>query len=279
MKFILLFILILLSVKSHAAIDRNQTQIKVIKRKLKVAIIDTGFDFKNHNIENLLWKNPGESGLDEKFKDKRFNGVDDDQNGFVDDYHGWNFTEDNHQLEDEVGHGTHIASLIVDMKSNKWINQSVELLILKYYTHKKINYDPLSASIKALKYAIDQNVDVINYSGGGEQFDSQEEKLIQLAKQKNIIIVAAAGNYSRNLKKYPFYPGSYKALNIKQVGALRENGIKASWSNYSDDIEWVVGENLVGWKLGGGIIKMNGSSQATAIWTQKWLINKIKMTF
>ncbi|HRO67817.1 MAG TPA: S8 family serine peptidase, partial [Pseudobdellovibrionaceae bacterium] len=79
-----------------------------------IAVIDTGLDTQIPFFRDNLWTNPGETGLDGLGRDKRTNGVDDDGNGFVDDVHGWNFAGRNNYLRDEVGHGTHVAGLIVN---------------------------------------------------------------------------------------------------------------------------------------------------------------------
>ena len=66
------------------SIDRAYAEV-VKKRKgspVVVAIIDSGIDLAHEDLENLLWKNPGEIAGD---------GLDNDQNGYVDDVHGYNF--------------------------------------------------------------------------------------------------------------------------------------------------------------------------------------------
>jgi subtilisin family serine protease len=62
-----------------------------------VAIIDTGVDYTHPDLAANMWRNPGETGVDDTGRDKATNGVDDDTNGFVDDVHGvdvWNMTGD-----------------------------------------------------------------------------------------------------------------------------------------------------------------------------------------
>ena len=57
-----------------------------------IAIIDDGIQL-NHSEFNF-WQNPGETGVDDNGDDKRFNGLDDDENGFIDDFQGWDFVDD-----------------------------------------------------------------------------------------------------------------------------------------------------------------------------------------
>jgi subtilisin family serine protease len=58
-----------------------------------LAIIDTGIDYLHLDLKNKIYYSPGENGIDNSGKDKRSNGIDDDNNGFIDDYMGWDFTD------------------------------------------------------------------------------------------------------------------------------------------------------------------------------------------
>ncbi len=67
-------------------------------KNVVVAIIDTGADVRHEDLKNNIWRNPGESGLDQRGRDKASNGVDDDGNGFIDDVNGWNFVSNSNDL-------------------------------------------------------------------------------------------------------------------------------------------------------------------------------------
>ena len=56
-----------------------------------VAVIDSGIDKEHAQISDVVWSNP---------KEIPGNGIDDDNNGFIDDFHGWNFGNNNHNLID-----------------------------------------------------------------------------------------------------------------------------------------------------------------------------------
>jgi len=72
-----------------------------------VATLDTGADYTNSALSDSLWKNLGEIASD---------GIDNDQNGYIDDDMGWNFISDNNNINDNnfEGHGTFVAGVITD---------------------------------------------------------------------------------------------------------------------------------------------------------------------
>jgi subtilisin family serine protease len=65
-----------------------------------VAIIDTGINYNHQDLAANIWTNAGETNN---------NGIDDDGNGFVDDYYGYDFRYNDSDPLDENGHGTHTA--------------------------------------------------------------------------------------------------------------------------------------------------------------------------
>ena len=80
--------------------------------EIVVAIIDTGIDPNHPDIKEALWQNPGETGKDAQGRDKSTNGIDDDNNGYIDDVYGWDFTTQSAKANDTNGHGTHIAGIV-----------------------------------------------------------------------------------------------------------------------------------------------------------------------
>ncbi len=116
---------------------------------------------------------------------------------------------------DAHGHGTHVAGIV------KSVFPDVKLLALKYYNPKASGQANLDATIKALQYAVDNNVDVINYSGGGPEASVDELRVLKAAEKKGILVIAAAGNERSNIddKRHAYYPASYGLSNIITVGA------------------------------------------------------------
>ena len=167
-----------------------------------VAIIDTGADIHHEDLKNNIWRNPGETGLDSRGRDKATNGIDDDGNGFIDDVNGWNFVSNTNDLTDNHGHGTHIAGIIGAEADNgkgiSGISPHVSMMILKYFDPKVPNTDNLKNTIRAMQYATQMGAMIINYSGGGTDYSKEEYEAVKAAEKKGILFVAAAGNEQSN---------------------------------------------------------------------------------
>ena len=242
-------------------------------KKVIVAVIDTGIDINHEDLKNNLWKNPGESGLDSKNRNKSSNGIDDDGNGFVDDVYGWNFVSRNNKLDDNHGHGTHIAGIIGAEAGNRkgisGISPDVSLMILKYYDPKVPNTDNLKNTIQSINYAIKMGAHIINYSGGGTEFSQEEHDAVALAESKGILFVAAAGNERSNSDEHHYYPADYKLKNIISVTAIDPTTEVLSSSNYGVETVDIAapGQTILSCLPNNSYGLMTGTSQATAFVT------------
>jgi len=249
-------ILLKLSVLVLANISFADVVVHKNTKQIKVAIIDTG-------IDEMLLSKP--VYCNEGHKD---------------------FT--NTGLNDRHGHGTHISGIVdqyvkdvifnYKLPSSRIDNVVVNYcqIIIKFYDVKASNQDNLENTIKAFKWAISQNVDVINYSGGGNDSSPEEKKVIIEALNKGIKIVAAAGNEHANLSKKPFYPAMYDKR-IYVVGNLTQDRSPATSSNYGNEVTyWEIGTNVLS-RLPNGIYGiMTGTSQATAVKTGKLIREMLK---
>jgi thermitase len=240
-------------------------------RKIIVAVIDTGADTSHPDLKDNIWTNPGESGMDEIGRDKSSNGIDDDGNGFVDDIHGWNFVFDNENVDDDHGHGTHIAGIIGASGAHRLtgVAPNVSLMILKYFDPRKPQQNPLAATIRAIHYAVANGANVINYSGGGVSPSAEEFAALQDASAHGILVVAAAGNEKSNSDHFKYYPADYKLPNIMSVTAINSRTNVLPSSNYgvaTVDIA-APGEDILSTLPGGDYGLMTGTSQATAFAT------------
>jgi subtilisin family serine protease len=239
-------------------------------RQVVVAVIDTGVDVNHEDLKNNIWTNPGETGKDSLGRDKALNGIDDDNNGYVDDVHGWNFVSNNNKLTDNHGHGTHIAGIIGAEANNGkgivGIAPEVSIMVLKYFDPQVPGADNLKNTIKSIHYAIENGAQIINYSGGGLEFSQEEHDAVDAARKKGILFVAAAGNERSNSDKIPYYPADYGLENLISVTAFNPSQEVLSSSNYgvtSVDIA-APGQNILSTLPGNSYGFMTGTSQATA---------------
>lgn len=180
------------------------------KREVVVAVVDTGIDPNHPFLKNNIFVTNGTSST---------------RNYGIDFSTG---RKSKFRPMDEHGHGTHVSGIV------KSIFPEVKILPLKYYNPNASGADNLDATIKALKYAVDHNVDIINYSGGGPEASLEELKVLKEAERKGILVVAAAGNEESNIDKKStrYFPASYGLSNIITVTAYDQNLKVTSPFNY-----------------------------------------------
>jgi len=207
--------------------------------KIKVAVIDTGFDWAKKDKINLC--NTGHK----------------------------DFT--NTSLQDNVGHGTNVSGLIHKYAKNSNYCQ----VIIKYFNKKKGVSPEISA--KAIRHAVRLGVDFINYSGGGLGSNKKERLAVSEALSKGIKFIAAAGNNNDDLDyECNYYPACYYRMqkNMIVVGSKSKiltsfpvfnYNIVTNYSNYGKVVD--VWENGNKQKALGHTL--TGTSQATAIHTGK----------
>lgn len=180
-------------------------------------------------------------------------------------------------LHDNHGHGTHISGIIdqyakdIVFSRDKKYRQALEAkkidycqIIIKYYDSKSDN-DTVTATIEAIKHAIEQNVDIINYSSGGTYPSPKEQEIVELALSKGIKFIAAAGNDGVNLDKcLCYYPAMYRG--VMSVGNLNSDLEIVSSSNYGKVVDtWEIGKNVLSYGTDKNYVFMTGTSQAAAI--------------
>ena len=248
----------------------------------KACIIDTGIDVNHPDIKNNLWVNPGEACESKTKKgeyiacEKSRNGIDDDGNGFVDDLHGWNFVSNNGNLQDNHGHGTHIAGIVGAEGGNgigiSGVAPKVSLIIAKYYDPHAPANNNLINTIRAIRYCTLVGATIINYSGGGLEPSEKEKEAIRDARDKQgrpILFIAAAGNERSNSDVKKYYPADYDLPNIISVTAIDANKQVLDSSNYGEfSVDLAApGKQIYSTLPGGAYGYMTGTSQATAVVT------------
>jgi len=192
-----------------------------------VAIIDTGLDTAHHVIADTdsLWTNPGEIPG---------NGLDDDNNGYVDDVHGWNFVDNNGTLYDDDGHGTHVSGIVLSVDQNIFtapLRQSkIVLMPLKFLNGSGVG--TTSSAIRAIYYAVNNGARVLNNSWGGSNYSSALHEAVAYSYTRGALFVAAAGNSAMNNDEVPMYPANYDVPNVISIAATTNVDYLASFSNY-----------------------------------------------
>jgi subtilisin family serine protease len=206
-----------------------------------VAVSDTGIDYNHPDLTANLWINPGETGKDSKNKDKSTNGIDDDGNGFVDDWRGWNFVTNTNDPFDDFGHGTHVAGTIAAVGNNNigiiGVAPSARIMGVKGLDANGSGF--LDVLANTLVYAANNGAGVINASWGG--FGQTPQTLIDAVNYahdvKGVVVVAAAGNNGVDVGSQGsgFFPANIR--NAVTVSAFDHTDTKASFSNFGSKID------------------------------------------
>jgi len=173
--------------------------------EVTVAVIDTGVVIDHPDLKNNIWVNPGEIPGD---------GIDNDQNGYIDDVNGWDFITEtpdpgpklDRELESldshkgGLNHGTVISGVIAAEGNNaegiagvSWRSKIMPLRMLD-----SNGFGDLEDLIEAVNYAINNGADIINFSFVGSQQSDLLDQVLLKAYNAGILIVAAAGNEQIN---------------------------------------------------------------------------------
>ncbi|MBN8536800.1 MAG: S8 family serine peptidase [Deltaproteobacteria bacterium] len=192
-----------------------------------VAILDTGLD-KDH----VVFKNSG--ALWVNLKEIPGNGIDDDQNGYIDDINGWNFISNAASFADDEGHGTHVGGIIVgatlDIFSQNIDQAKIQIMPLKFLDAQ--GSGSTANAIKAIYYAVNNGAKIINNSWGGPGYSSALLEALTYAYNHQILIVSAAGNSSKNNDSNEIYPANYGVPSNVSIAATSDTDKLASFSNY-----------------------------------------------
>jgi hypothetical protein len=230
--------------------------------KVTVAVIDTGVDWSHPDLSSQIWINPGEN-----CPGCRNDGIDNDNNGFVDDWHGWDFANNDNNPMDDHGHGTHVAGTIGAAGNNNTgvagVNWNVRIMPIKFLNAQGSGTD--ADAVSAVLYAAQNGADVMNNSWASNDYSQALADAIGVANQRNVLFVAAAGNDGTNNDSTPTYPASYDLPNVVSVAATDNTDDLASFSNVgrqSVDLG-APGVDIYSTWTGGGYQYASGTSMAT----------------
>ncbi|GET35334.1 S8 family serine peptidase [Microseira wollei] len=233
-----------------------------------VGVIDTGVDYNHPDLAANIWTNPGEIAGD---------GIDNDGNGYVDDIHGYDFSDGDSNPLDYQGHGTHVAGTIGAVGNNSTgvagVNWSAKIMPIKIFP----NATDFNI-VKAIEYSANMGVKVTNNSWGGGPGSAALKDAIQYAGSKGQLFIAAAGNDATNTDIFPHYPSGFNLDNIISVAATDHNDALAYFSNYGatsvdlgapgDNIYSTLPNNSYGTYSGTSMATPHVAGVASLIWSQ-----------
>ncbi len=233
-----------------------------------VGVIDTGSDLIHEDLQGHLWRNPGE------IED---NGLDDDHNGFVDDYYGYDFSGDEFALPNELipdpdptdplGHGTHVAGIISGVTDNALgiagVAADARIMTIKVFP-AAFN----SVVAQSIYYATDNGAQVLNMSFGSPYPSKTVSDAIAYAHSRRVLSISSTGN--DGVETYNFPAADSLTLGI---GAFSYDGALAWFSTIGDFVDLVApGEAILSLRAAGTDLYADGGEPGVHIVEEDYLI-------
>jgi subtilisin family serine protease len=228
-----------------------------------IAVVDTGVYYNHPHLSPNIKTNDADShtssGADQ---------FDNDNNGYTDDYVGWDFYNYDAFPIDDNGHGTHVAGLAAGTLGG--VAPEAKIMPVKVLSSQ--GSGDLATITAGILYAIQNGADIINLSLGGPGSGSLTRDLqdlinvVEIAKQNNVLIIAAAGNGGNDglgdcNDENPVYPSNIPKDNMISVAAVDSNNSLTSYSNYGTNTVHIAapgGDYSNGGLLSTGIPNCNG---------------------
>ena len=224
-----------------------------------IGIVDTGIDSDHPEVVGRIKHNYSDP----------VDGLDNDLDGYIDNYSGWDTGTQDNDPEVYGHHGNQVtgcASINTDNNGDV-AAPGFNTMILPVKICNNSGY--LVGAYEGIIYAADHGADIINCSWGGiGAFNQYHQDVVNYAtNNKGAVVVAAAGN--SNTSAY-FYPASY--ANVLSVGGTDHEDKKwissdSEGSQFNDRIDIVApSNNIVSiWRGGGSGVIGRGTSFASPI--------------
>lgn len=209
---------------------------KITQKRPVIALLDTGVDITHPDLADNIWTNTAEAEGEA--------GYDNDNNGFKNDIHGWDFINQTGNIRDFNGHGSHCAGIAAAIGDNSLgvVGANPDALIMPITIMQSDGTGDIATIIRGIDYAIDMKADILSMSIGTYATSTAFEEALGRAYQ-NAILVAAAGNDGLclnhahpergQLSPKPMFPAAYTF--VLGVQASAASGAMAGFSNYDDD--------------------------------------------
>jgi len=242
-------------IKAYEAWDVSKGDTSVV-----IGIVDTGTELNHPDLKNSIKYNYLDT----------IDGVDNDNDGFIDNFHGWDLGENDNNPQYNHPHGIHVSG-IAAAKANNGTGIAGVGFNCKFLPIKATDeFSNLTKVYQGVVYAADHDCKVINCSWGrtGGPAEQFEQDIVNYATfNKGALVVAAAGN---NNSEQLFYPASYE--NVLSVAATNANDIKwvnlstgaGSTYNYSVDIS-APGDQIYSTYTNGTYASSGGTSAAAPV--------------
>jgi len=254
---------------------------RVGSTEVTVAIIDSGVNVDHEDFDPSLFVNT---------KEINNNGIDDDQNGYIDDYYGWNAVDSNTALYDPYNHGNGIAG-VIGAKSNNSIgiaglNWKVKIVPVKFIGGN--GGGTTDIAIKSIDYAVSRGAKIINLSWGGYNDSPLLKEVMERCRKLGVLFIAASGNEKNDNDIKPFYPASFELDNIISVGSISFHKALSDFSNFGKKTVHVLapGESILttvstaryGYQKGTSFAAPQITGVAALIWAQypDWSYQEVK---
>ncbi|MDB5263337.1 MAG: C-terminal target protein, partial [Adhaeribacter sp.] len=211
------------TIKAYKAWDVQRGDSTIV-----IGVLDTGINLNHEDLKNKIKYNYADP----------INGLDDDKDGYVDNFYGWDMADnDNNPTADVNAHGTLVSGIVAAEANNgkgiAGVAFNCKILPIKVFASKaKGSF----AGYEAIVYAADHGCKVINLSWGTPGLNSAyEQDIINYAViNKNVVVVAAAGNTAGD---FDFYPASYD--NVISVTSVDGSDNRVKSHTYSNKIDVV----------------------------------------
>lgn len=254
-----------------------------------VGIVDSGSDFDHPDLQANFKRNWNENPT---------NGIDDDANGYVDDWRGWDFySGDNDPNIMGTGntHGSHVSGCASQVTNNgvhgAGIGYKIKLLISKHTD----DVDPLSSlynTDQGITYMYQNGAKVINCSFGSSYYSAYQQSIINTAWSNGCVICASAGNGDANGigQNWVRYPASYE--NVVSVAATNTQDVKTTFSNYHSTVDVCApGQSILSTVYNNSYDSWDGTSMSAPItsgtvglirskypaWTPQQVVDRLKL--
>lgn len=200
-------------VKAYQAWDIHQGDTNIV-----IGISDTGIEVSHPDLINQIKYNYADP----------LDGEDNDLDGYIDNFRGWNFAENNNIVSADVNqHGTYVAG-IAGASTNNGIGVSGAGYKCKILPLKIMNSEGIiENAYQSIVYAAEHNLNVVNCSWGSPYYQKMGQDVVNYATNNfDLLIVSASGNTNSDLK---YYPASYE--NVLSVAGTQEDDEKWSPEN------------------------------------------------